>query len=134
MHLTLTGCFTNWHKMSSRLDYDDLLIAEEWLESLQDIGRLINTMVKHNNELKAKEDANKKTISIKDEQIIRIRKFVEAARNVVDRQADMLKEYNDLNRKHKLLMNDYQILRAFAISKGLDVSLTQYMILKDFKL
>jgi hypothetical protein len=114
------------------MDIHSLLISEDFKDAWKDIHYLLHRMEKDLASYAGKEGANQTTVNIKNETIKRVKKFVEAAGALVEEQAEMLEKTNGLHRKHKKLNEDYFILHRYAKSKGLDVTLLDYMTVKDF--
>jgi hypothetical protein len=116
------------------MDARAILIAENWNDSWQDIHYLIARMEKDLAEYKAKPDVNQKAVEIRAETIRRIKRFIDLTGDLVTEQAEMLKKERGLGYKHKKLLEDYAILKAYAQSKGLDTSLLPYMKIRDFNI
>lgn len=116
------------------MDVRSILIAQQFEESWDDIHRLIGTMKRDLAKYAEKPDANATYIAIQKETIARVEKFVHATADLVDEQSEMLKATKGLNYKHKRLLEEHETLKAYARSKGLDLSLIPYMKIRDFNI
>lgn len=116
------------------MDARSILIAQEWNDSWEDIHYLIARMEKDLNEYKAKPEANPKAVSTRSEILARIKKFVTVTGDLVTEQAEMLKSNQGITYKHKRLLEEHTVLKAYAHSKGIDLSLLPYMKVRDFNI
>lgn len=114
------------------LSYQDLAIAEQWLESLKDFNKLIAAMQNDLDSYSQKDGANQKRIEILTETILRMKNFASITKQLIDRQKDFLLESGSLQSKHSRLLEDHRILKGYAISRGCDMELLPYLTLKDF--
>lgn len=116
------------------MDVRAILLAESWNESWQDIHYLVARMEKDLAEYKAKPDANQKAVEIRAETIRRINRFIDLTGDLVSEQAEMIKKERGLGYKHKRLLEEHAILKAYAQSKGVDISLLPYMKIRDYNI
>ena len=114
------------------LTYDQIAIAESWIDSYKDMLKLLARMNKDLEDYQAKPDASLKRCEILKETILRMKYFLNTTDAFIESQKTMLQSFNGLYPKHKKLLEDHQILKAFAESKGCDLSLLTYLTLKDF--
>lgn len=109
----------------------DYLLASHWQNSLQKLLQFISRQQKDLAEYEQKPEANKKAVAIRHQGIDIMEDFIDDTENLIKLQRDMLEANNILQHKHQTLLHDHRVLRNYAASKGLDLSLLPYMTLKD---
>ena len=114
------------------LTYEQIAIAESWIDSYKDMQKLIARMNKDLVDYQAKPEASLKRCEILKETILRMKFFVDTTDALIESQKAMLEKYNGLYPKHRRLLEEHQVLKAFAESKGCDLTLLTYLTLKDF--
>ena len=116
------------------LTYEDIAIAENWISQFQDYQKLINRIQKDLNDYQAKPGASQIRISILTETITRMKHFGDATKQLLDAQKSKLDENSGIYLKHKKLLEDYRIMKAYGASRGCELDLLQFLTLKDFAL
>ena len=116
------------------LSYQDIAIAENWISQYQDYQKLINRLQKDLTDYQAKPGASQIRISILTETITRLKHFGEATKQLINAQKSMLEENSGIYHKHKKLLEDHRIMKAYGASKGCELDLLQFLTLKDFSL
>jgi len=116
------------------MDVQDFFLAEEWFRTWEDVNRLTARMKTDLDEWKAKPGASEKSVNTRTEILERVKHFVAVTGDLVNKQNEMLKESQHIYYKHKRLLEEHAILKAYAASKGIDLSLLPYMTVRDFNI
>ena len=116
------------------LSYQHIAIAENWINQHQDFRKLILRIEKDLTDYQEKTNPSQMRISILEETISRMKQFGKATKQLIDAQQSMLEENSGIYLKHKKLLEDHRIMKAYGASKGCELELLQYLTLKDFSL
>lgn len=116
------------------LSYQDIAIAENWIHQYQDFQKLISRIQRDLTDYQAKPGASQIRISILTETVTRMKQFGEATKQLIDAQKSILEENSGMYLKHKKLLEDHRIMKAYGASKGCELDLLQFLTLKDFSL
>lgn len=113
---------------------EQIMLAEQWFAQYENYLRMLARDEAELQEYQQRPDANMKAVEVRKEKIQRGKNFAETTRTLIELQAELLKENNNAYKALVALRDKYQILEAFAQSKGIDLTLLPYLTKRDFNL
>lgn len=107
------------------------ILAQQWELVQEQMNKLIAHELERLEQYTNSEGANPAAIEVRERNLDTMTRYVEVSDDIITAQGDLLRELNEMDRKHRALQEEHAKLLLAAKFKGIDTELLQYVTKKD---